>query len=313
MAWFKVDDQLAFHQKTMMAGNEAMGLWVRAGSWSSGQFTGGFIPEATAHAMANEEICHRLAMAGLWDSVEGGYQFHDWDDFQPDAHEARVKKAATSEKRRIAGKKGAEARWAKENTDGKQPDLPSGLPWQNAWQNDGKKMPPIPIPTTSKEVVVPTTRDDVEELCTRLRDRIIDNGSKPPTISKAWRDEARRLLDRDKRELAKALNLIDWCQQDSFWKSNIQSMPTFRKKYDQLRLRSLEDWEKGKVKINPDAPDEIDADKILGVDYWQSPAPPAGMEIAEELAWRREQRATHEAERQQEARRVLDERNRTAG
>lgn len=34
MSWFKVDDHLAFHRKTLAAGNEAMGLWVRAGSWS---------------------------------------------------------------------------------------------------------------------------------------------------------------------------------------------------------------------------------------------------------------------------------------
>lgn len=309
MAWFKVDDHLPFHQKTVMAGNEAMGLWVRAGAWSSGQFTNGFVPKAMAHVMANEAVCHQLVMAKLWDEVEDGYQFHDWLDFQPDGVEARAKKAAQSEKRRIAGKKGAEARWNDGKPDGKTDDLP----WQEGWQNDGKKMPPNPNPSTSKEVEASPTRDDVEELCTRLRDRIVENGSKPPTITKAWREEARRLLDIDKRELAKALGLLDWSQANSFWRANIRSMAKFRKQYDTLRLQANAEWENGTLKINPEAPDEIDADKILGVDYWQSPAPPAGMEISEELAWRREQRATHEAERQQEARRVLDERNRTAG
>lgn len=262
--------------------------------------------------MANEEICHRLAKAGLWEEVEGGFQFHDWHDFQPDGQEVRARRAETSEKRRIAGKKGAQARWAPPEEDGKTDDLPSDLPQQLPWQTDGKKMPPNPNPSTSKEVEVPTARDDVEQLCTRLRDRIIANGSKAPSITRAWKDEARRLLDRDGRELQKALNLVDWCQQDSFWRSNIQSMPTFRKKYDQLRLRALEDWEKGKGPINPDAPEEIDADKVLGKDYWQCPPSPEGLSVQEDMAWKREQRALHEAERIKEARQELDERSRAA-
>ena len=34
-AWFKVDDNLALHPKVLGAGNAAMGMWVRAGSWSA--------------------------------------------------------------------------------------------------------------------------------------------------------------------------------------------------------------------------------------------------------------------------------------
>ena len=45
-------------------------------------------------------------------------------------------------------------------------------------------------------------------------------------------------------ELQKFLNLIDWCQADSFWKSNVLSMPTFRKQYDRLRLRALDEYER---------------------------------------------------------------------
>ena len=37
MAWFKVDDKLAFHPKVLTAGNTAIGLWVRAGAWSADQ------------------------------------------------------------------------------------------------------------------------------------------------------------------------------------------------------------------------------------------------------------------------------------
>ncbi|HEY9473123.1 MAG TPA: hypothetical protein VIS06_04640, partial [Mycobacteriales bacterium] len=88
------------------------------------------------------------------------------------------------------------------------------------------------------------TRLDVEQVCTRLADRIEGNGSKRPAVTDGWRRSARLLLDADGRELQKVLNLIDWCQADSFWKSNVLSMPTFRKQYDRLRLRALDEYER---------------------------------------------------------------------
>ena len=84
-------------------------------------------------------------------------------------------------------------------------------------------------------------RPDAVALCKHLADRIETNGAKRPTITKAWTDEARRLIDIDKRPLDQAHQLIDWCQADSFWSSNILSMRKFRKQYDQLRLKRLHD------------------------------------------------------------------------
>ncbi|GAC1376883.1 MAG: hypothetical protein NVSMB4_05990 [Acidimicrobiales bacterium] len=83
----------------------------------------------------------------------------------------------------------------------------------------------------------PPPREDVELLCKRLHDRVTENGSKAE-INAGWRNAARLMLDRDHRDLDKALRLIDWCQDDSFWSVNILSMPTFRAKYDQLRLKA---------------------------------------------------------------------------
>jgi len=87
-------------------------------------------------------------------------------------------------------------------------------------------------------------RDDVDALCARLAEWVVKNGSKPPTVGEAWKREARLLLDEDERDLDKALALIDWCQQDSFWRKNILGMPKFREKYDQLRLAALDEWQK---------------------------------------------------------------------
>lgn len=87
-------------------------------------------------------------------------------------------------------------------------------------------------------------REDVDRLCDLLADLIEANGSKRPTVTKAWRDAARLMLDKDERDPVKAENLIRWCQADDFWRSNVLSMPTFREKYDQLRLKALDSTKK---------------------------------------------------------------------
>lgn len=79
-------------------------------------------------------------------------------------------------------------------------------------------------------------RDDVERVCKHLADRIVENGSRRPKITDKWRTSARLLIDKDGRTEQQVHTAIDWCQQDSFWKANIMSMPKLRDKYDQLRL-----------------------------------------------------------------------------
>lgn len=83
----------------------------------------------------------------------------------------------------------------------------------------------------------PSPRDDVEQLCTRMLDRLHRNGVKA-AITKAWRDDARRLLDRDGRDLDQALWLIDWTADHEFWSANIHGIPKFRKQYDRLRMQA---------------------------------------------------------------------------
>lgn len=89
-------------------------------------------------------------------------------------------------------------------------------------------------------------RADVAYLCDLLAHLMVGNECKPPTINKTWLDDARLMLDKDRRDFTKAAALIRWCQKDKFWKANIQSMPTFRAQYDQLRLKALAEWEKAK-------------------------------------------------------------------
>ena len=80
MAHFQVDDDLAFHPKTMAAGNAAIGLWVRAGSYCQRQLTDGFLPKNVAKSLGTRGEARALVDAGLWREVEGGYQFHEWEE-----------------------------------------------------------------------------------------------------------------------------------------------------------------------------------------------------------------------------------------
>jgi hypothetical protein len=96
----------------------------------------------------------------------------------------------------------------------------------------------VDVPSPMKE----QQREDVEELCSLLADLVEGNGAKRPVITKTWREQCRLMLDRDGRELDKAKLLIRWALADDFWSTNILSMPTFRKKYDQLLLKARAEY-----------------------------------------------------------------------
>lgn len=109
MPWFRVDDNLAFHTKAVMAGNGAMGLWVRAGSWAMQQLSDGLVPTDVARLLGSPAEARRLVEVGLWAKSEGGYSFHEWEGRQPSA--ADVKRAA--EVKGTSGARGNHLRWHK--------------------------------------------------------------------------------------------------------------------------------------------------------------------------------------------------------
>lgn len=149
--WFKVDDSFFMNPKTAMLSDSATALWLRAGSWSAQQLTGGFIP---AHMLplfrGSEESADELCDAGLWerDLDRHGYVFHDWADYQPNAEQVETLR----EKRAEAGRKGAKRRW-KRAIDGKN-SKPIANAIANEWQTDGKSMAnscPVPVPGKKEE------------------------------------------------------------------------------------------------------------------------------------------------------------------
>lgn len=87
---------------------------------------------------------------------------------------------------------------------------------------------------------------EARKLCERLADLRVANGCPRPKIGKRWLDAGRLLLTNDSRPFEQALAVLEWSQADKFWKPNIRSMPTFRERYDQLRLQA-----EGRGELNP--------------------------------------------------------------
>ena len=156
--WFKVDDAFFSNPKTAMLSDGATALWLRSGSWSAQQLTGGFIPARMVPMFrGSDDSVRELCDVGLWerDDERDGYWFHDWSDYQPDAEEVD----ALRRKRSEAGKRGANRRWSRKTVDengknGKTDGKCHGKPMANAWQTDGKPMAnscPVPVPVPDKK------------------------------------------------------------------------------------------------------------------------------------------------------------------
>lgn len=127
MPWFKVDDALALHMKAITAGNAALGLWVRAGSWSMHQLTDGFIPRAIVTALGGTKAdTVSLVGSGLWHSVDGGFQFHDWSEYQPTRESVLAEREAAAERmRRVRANKQGNVQANERGTNGDRSASPS--------------------------------------------------------------------------------------------------------------------------------------------------------------------------------------------
>lgn len=103
IAWFKVDDGFYDNPKVVGLSHEAVALWLLGGTWASKQLTDGSVPSRMiARLGCTFDAAEELVDVGLWDRINGDYEFHDWEDYQPT-------RAVVEERRRVraeAGRKG---------------------------------------------------------------------------------------------------------------------------------------------------------------------------------------------------------------
>ncbi|AXH49047.1 helix-turn-helix DNA binding domain protein [Gordonia phage Ecliptus] len=95
---FRVAETAAFDEKIVEAGNAAVGLWARAGSWAMHNLTDGFIPSRIARQLGTRSNANRLVSVGLWTTVSNGYQFVKWDGYQRSREQVEAERAAARDR-----------------------------------------------------------------------------------------------------------------------------------------------------------------------------------------------------------------------
>lgn len=149
MPWFPVDDGFAFHRKAVRAGNAAIGLWTRAGSWCAQQLTDGYVPEDMVQVLGTVSQAERLVRAGLWQPADGGYQFHEWSENgrNPTREDVLLRRKKEAEKKaRMRAAKAAKSEESQVNYDSPQ-GTPEG---RTGGLPEGVRSTP-PLPSTPQE------------------------------------------------------------------------------------------------------------------------------------------------------------------
>lgn len=107
MPFFQVDDQFHSHPKTAWLSDAAVALWTRAGSHCAAYLTDGFVDSDTVKRLggkpkAIEQLLTVRApfSSPLWYRVEGGFQFHDWDNYQPTSEDVKENRRKARERMR---------------------------------------------------------------------------------------------------------------------------------------------------------------------------------------------------------------------
>lgn len=102
MTWFRIDDDFHHHPKVLRAGNAAVGLWTRAGAYSSAYLTEGHIDRNIAAELGTRREITSLVESRLWTETPGGFLMPDFLDYNPSAEQVQAERAAARQRQRRA-------------------------------------------------------------------------------------------------------------------------------------------------------------------------------------------------------------------
>lgn len=239
MAFFQMDDGFDSEPRVLQAATAAFGLYSRCGIWAARNGTDGFVSEHIAALYGTREWIERLVDSGLWVRVDGGFTMPDYLEIHGNwpAEKIRAHRAAAAERQARARARKAtpvledtsrrESRVTHTGSHAVSHSAPSHTHPIDLLPSEGEE--PAAAPPDASE------RGDVERLCQHLAARIAEDGSKHPSIGKAWRDAARLMIDKDGYTEDQVKRAIDFAHDDEFWRTNILSMPTLRRQYTALR------------------------------------------------------------------------------
>lgn len=137
MAWVRIDDEYGDHPKIIIAGPIASAIQTRSICYCNRHLTDGFLPDDIVPSIVAWVNSHLEKLGvppekrninwpalmiknGLWERADGGYNIHDYLDYNPTKEQVLAKRKL----RETAGKKGSEKRWHDPDVDSK-PDSKS--------------------------------------------------------------------------------------------------------------------------------------------------------------------------------------------
>ena len=252
MGWAKFDDQFSDHPKVVAAGPMAELLAMRAVIHCARYETDGHVQAAQLPRLAlgvtsPKKQVAKLVEVGLWVEDEGGdgWWVHDFLDYHPS-------RADKDEEREKARERMAKARANKsKRSSGSSEDVQANTQTNNGRSSgnpDPARTPPqVPDGTLDhprpEPPAEPAVSDDARALTRLLAQRVKANGFKIPSpgqkAHRQWLVDADRMIRLDEVDPDEARQVCEWATSDEFWMTNIQSMPKFREKYAQLRLKWL--------------------------------------------------------------------------
>lgn len=99
--WFKVDDGFHGHPKVIGLSPSAVGVWLLTGTWAAQYLTDGQVPRGmVARFGGTDSDAAELIAAGLWHVADGGYEFHEWHEYQPSKDAIEAERAAARDRMR---------------------------------------------------------------------------------------------------------------------------------------------------------------------------------------------------------------------
>lgn len=125
MSWAKLDDALLDHAKIVRAAElfgrdgpaKALGFYASGLLYAQKHLTNGFLSRAVIARMRIMDrplaAAKTMVTVGLWEHARGGFQIHDFHQYNPKASDVKKKIARISRERSIAGTNGAKRRWQK--------------------------------------------------------------------------------------------------------------------------------------------------------------------------------------------------------
>jgi hypothetical protein len=114
MTWVKLDDHFPEHPKVLKAGPMAAWLYVSGLTYASRYLTDGFIPSDALPVLlpqaSPKALAQKLVEVGLWLLVDGGWQIHDYHEYQPSGEQVRQHRASNAARQaRHRGKSNGES------------------------------------------------------------------------------------------------------------------------------------------------------------------------------------------------------------